>query len=359
MPLDGTARAKRAMSKVIRHLEVLEKHGVDQIGVPRKRQPPPGVDQEAADAAMEVFRLRVSRATRLGAPKPGETASVFVSLSGGPSSNFDMLNALVEKCAHSKVHKLRAAAGDERHLLVWMRGSVSDAELAMAALPPPPTAADLPDGIDVVWVATFGAGGRPFERLWRLQPPGGWENIGTLIRLRRDSYKGAARLPTLLPPGLLPPGAFVPRFRPSVRQDRVERDGALFSAKPSSIWPAVCRPRLPERAKAFVPSLGLLTRRGVVVPGLNGPQPANAYRAQLLARKTGGAGQFPHFRSPQLPELGQLVRAAGTARLPGHFARALERRLSPGQRVGHARGASGNRGDGAYQQPTYRGWRTD
>jgi hypothetical protein len=41
-------------------------------------------------------------------------------------------------------------------LFIWMWGSVSDAELAMATLPPPPTTPELPDAVDVVWVATLG-----------------------------------------------------------------------------------------------------------------------------------------------------------------------------------------------------------
>lgn len=187
LPLDGTVKAKQAMSRVIPHLEVLERHGVEQIGGGAQRQPPPDIDQEAADAAKEVFRLRVFRATQLGPPKPGEAASVFASLSGGASSNFDALNELVAECARRKAPKLLAAAGDERHLFVWMRGSVSDAELAIATLPPPPTAPELPDGIDVVWAATGGVAGQPFGRLLRLRPPAAG-------RRRRDSQRSRLNL---------------------------------------------------------------------------------------------------------------------------------------------------------------------
>jgi hypothetical protein len=83
---------------------------------------------------------------------------------------------LVADCAEAKAEKLRAAAGDERHLFVWMRPSLSDAELAMATLPPPAEAPALPDGIDAVWVATGPKAPESlFGRLWHLRPPGGWE----------------------------------------------------------------------------------------------------------------------------------------------------------------------------------------
>jgi hypothetical protein len=123
-----------------------------------------------------VFELGADRATRLGVPKDGETALVMASTHGGASSNFDQLNDLVAKCAAKKAEKLVAADGDERHLFVWIRNSASDAELAIATLPPPSSAPTIPDGHDVVWVATGPM--RPellFERLWRLQVPGRWE----------------------------------------------------------------------------------------------------------------------------------------------------------------------------------------
>jgi hypothetical protein len=89
------------------------------------------------------------------------------------------MNDLVAECARKKVEKLAAAPGFERHLFVWIRSSASDAELAIATLPPPASTPALPAGIDVVWVATAGVAGRLYGKLWRLQPPGAWEDIST------------------------------------------------------------------------------------------------------------------------------------------------------------------------------------
>jgi hypothetical protein len=81
------------------------------------------------------------------------------------------MNRLVAECARKKVVKLAAAAGDERHLFVWLRGSDSDAQLAMTTLPPPDPVPEIPDGIDVVWLAVGGAPGQSPAWLWRLRPP--------------------------------------------------------------------------------------------------------------------------------------------------------------------------------------------
>lgn len=184
VPNDPNTRVKALMTGVVPHLEVLERHDIDQVGGGGRsgRCPPAGAHQEVADATQAVFALGADRATRLGPPKPGETALVMASLHGGASSNFDRLNELVAECAHAKVEKLAAATGDERHLFVWMRSSVADAELAMATLPPPENVPVLPDDIDVVWVATGPESPDALRgRLWRLEPPGRWEQISAWV----------------------------------------------------------------------------------------------------------------------------------------------------------------------------------
>ena len=176
LPMDGKVKVRALMSKAIPHLEVLDRHEVNEIGGALRTKLPADLDDEAADAAKAVLALGVRRATRIDPPKPGETARVLASLGGGASSNFGLMNDLVAECAQKKVNKLAAAPGPERHLFVWIRSSASDAELAIATQPPPAAAPTLPTEIDVVWVAT-GMPGEPFARLLRLQPPGGWETI--------------------------------------------------------------------------------------------------------------------------------------------------------------------------------------
>ena len=71
------------------------------------------------------------------------------------------------------------ASGDERHLFMWVDSTDPDANAAMAtfALPGPPR---LDDGIDCVWVGLWQRNVNLQSNagiLWRLTPPGTWENV--------------------------------------------------------------------------------------------------------------------------------------------------------------------------------------
>jgi hypothetical protein len=175
LPMDGELKVKPLMKGVIPLLETLEAHGVR--GVDRfPRGKPAGSEGEAAEAARGLHALGALHAHALGPPKPGEVAQILTSLAGGAVSSFVSMNDLVVERARKKVEKLIAAGCDERHLFVWLSGSASDAQLAMTTLPPPDSVPEIPEGIDVVWLAV-GVPGRPVSWLWRLQPPGGWEQI--------------------------------------------------------------------------------------------------------------------------------------------------------------------------------------
>ncbi len=181
VPNDGSVQVKALMTKVVPHLEVLEQNDIEQVGGVARgaRRAPDGAGQDVADATRMVFELGADRATRLRTPKPGETALVMASVHGGISSDFDLLNAAVAECAAAKAAKLAAAEGSERHLFVWIRPSAPGVELAMATLPPPEETPTMPEGLDVVWVATGPTTpGALFGQLWRLRPPGGWEMLG-------------------------------------------------------------------------------------------------------------------------------------------------------------------------------------
>jgi hypothetical protein len=47
----------------------------------------------------------------------------------------------------------------------------------MTTLPAPDSVPEIPEGIDVVWLAV-GVPGQPVSWLWRLRPPGGWKKVG-------------------------------------------------------------------------------------------------------------------------------------------------------------------------------------
>ncbi len=182
IPDDPRIRVKALMRKIVKHLDVLERHDVEQVGGLHHRQLPADAAPEVAQAARAIFDLGADRATRLDPPKPGETPLLMPSPHGGVSGSSDLLNETVEGCAEKKAAKLRAADGDERHLFVWLLGSASGLELAMATLPMPSSPPALPAGVDVVWVATGSAfPDAPSGRLWRVRPPGGWEEIGASV----------------------------------------------------------------------------------------------------------------------------------------------------------------------------------
>jgi hypothetical protein len=180
LPNDGSVQVKRAVRSALPHLAVLEAEGVESIGgvALSGRRAPDGASDAVVEAVRQLYGLRVSFARRLRAPADVDGAEVLLSLHGGAGSNFDQLNELVAECARRKGPQLAGAGGSERHLFIWMRNSVSDAELAMATLPPPPIAPELHEAVDVVWVATLpSTPGALYGKLWRLRPPGGWEQI--------------------------------------------------------------------------------------------------------------------------------------------------------------------------------------
>jgi hypothetical protein len=181
LPMEGQFSVKPAMANVVPHLAVLEQHDLREVGgsLRPRDQIPTDAHEDAVRAVRAVFNLGVRRATRLGPPNSSEPAKLLVSLSGSAGSNFDAMNDLVAERARKKVDKLTAAAGHERHLFVWIRSSASDAELAIATLPPPASTPALADGIGVVWVATSGGPDALYARLLRLRPRGRWETIST------------------------------------------------------------------------------------------------------------------------------------------------------------------------------------
>jgi hypothetical protein len=155
------------------HLKVLEDHGVTEVS---EYSPATGpVPRAVAEATRQILGGRINTVRSLALP-PGETAQLMLTSHWGFISDAEQVNPLVEQAARDNVEKLCTADADDRHLFVWV--DEDKAELAMFTQGPPVSTPALPEGIDVVWAATRPTvDGALFERLWRLQPPGGWEVI--------------------------------------------------------------------------------------------------------------------------------------------------------------------------------------
>jgi hypothetical protein len=171
-------RVSALMQHIVPHLEILERHRVHQVSdvdpATLGNAPP-----EVSQAAQAIFQLGVHRVTQIDRPKPGETARLLSSLSGGLSAGPDSLNGIVEARAQEKADKLRAADGTEKHVFVWLRAAAHDeVDLALATHPLPSEPPTLPEGIDVAWVGIGPADpSAPTLALWCIRPPRSWEQV--------------------------------------------------------------------------------------------------------------------------------------------------------------------------------------
>jgi hypothetical protein len=141
------------------------------------------VDSERSDEEQQAIAELRRLGARSGGPvhRPASGPAFVVVGTAGPGGSVDgsAVNEGVEKAAVDNIEKLLKAAGDERHLFVWVDATDPGANAAMStfALPGPP---ELPDGVDSVWVGLWQRNVNLQSNagiLWRLTPPGTWENL--------------------------------------------------------------------------------------------------------------------------------------------------------------------------------------
>jgi hypothetical protein len=95
------------------------------------------------------------------------------------------LSTLVGKRVMAKREKLQMAAGDARHLFVWLHSSEPEAYLAAVVMEERMPTSSLPPGVDVVWVATrycpgfesVSIAGVQVQRLLRVTTAAGWQSV--------------------------------------------------------------------------------------------------------------------------------------------------------------------------------------
>jgi hypothetical protein len=163
-------------------LAIYERFGITEIGAVAMWRPipPPGSHSEVADAMKRMFALGVTMARCHRPANPPGSALVLLSIHGGHGANIEELNQLVEEHAAANIKKLRLANADERHLYVWVNATTPDAELALHIGETPTLIPVLPEGIDTVWVGSWGVtslGKQGFERLLRVAPKGVWKDL--------------------------------------------------------------------------------------------------------------------------------------------------------------------------------------
>jgi hypothetical protein len=162
--------------QVERLLGVLEGGDVREI---EADTPNESLPQDIKAAIAELRSLGVRRArcwpdlvTHSGVP------TVLVGASGAFSTAPQEVNDAVEREAKANTDKLAKAEADERHLFVWVHPTSGGPELMLytgqtAEVPP-----QLPDVIDVAWVARFpDTAEGPVSTLWRVQRHGSWQVV--------------------------------------------------------------------------------------------------------------------------------------------------------------------------------------
>ncbi len=173
-------RLAPVMKQIVPVLLVLEQNSVTAVDTrvrPAYLRPLPDSRQDVLDAVTKLHELGVSAARPWGARR-GAQAELFLSFSAGFGSDPEKLTELVAMLADRKAEKLAAAKADERHLFVWLRATYPGAEIAMALGAVPAAPPELPEAIDVIWLAATGsAPAGQLRRLLRLTSLGSWEDV--------------------------------------------------------------------------------------------------------------------------------------------------------------------------------------
>lgn len=168
----GTYNVDKRLAAVEPVLVRLEHDGLESLLVGRH----PEDDGHSAEADLRSLRVRL--VYRLG-DAGSDGARIFLaepSVGGSTSPDVVVRAGSMLAAKADNVRKLTSAAEDERHLFVWID---SDQHQAVAAVHSdwfPSGQPDLPDCVDVMWIAT--AYDRP--HVWSFRCGKGWQDHGTV-----------------------------------------------------------------------------------------------------------------------------------------------------------------------------------
>lgn len=142
------------------------------------------IDSALSARAQEAIAGLKTLGVQHGCPvdtMPGGQPVILVGTAGiGESTDGSSVNRAVQEAALANVTKLTRATADERHLLVWIDSSDNQSESAMVTFSLPKEGPELPDALDVVWVALWMRGMNRdcnVHSLWTFARGGHWQTI--------------------------------------------------------------------------------------------------------------------------------------------------------------------------------------
>jgi hypothetical protein len=152
-------------------------------------------------SARSVPAIRGLRAlgARSGGPigtMTGGPSSLSVGTVGSRVANGSAVHTAVEREAVNNASKLLRADADERQLFLWVDDTDPGCVEELTSFHLPLARPELPNGVDVVWVALWMQSTTPWSNvhaLWRYADPTGWQiQRVPQVRLYADALLGAA-----------------------------------------------------------------------------------------------------------------------------------------------------------------------
>lgn len=189
---DGIAlRFEAVISRLVEVLVVLESAGLPFTGInwlheswrPSPDLPPVGSELDSARIALRDLHVELARSpTGRTDAQGGEINFMFVV---APGASQERLNQLVVERIEAKIDKLRRTPADARHLFIWLEPSEAQAHLAASVADELPGSPAVPEGLDVVWLATryfptfnsVDVRGVTLLKLWKLVPAEDWQQV--------------------------------------------------------------------------------------------------------------------------------------------------------------------------------------
>lgn len=153
-------------------LAMIEAAGIETFDLKDRKPSGP-----AEDALLTLRSLGARLLYRLGEAPDGGGQIILGDAPVGGSTAADVLVEVAEHHGNlsDNARKLATADADERHLFVWVESAHHQAVAAIAFEVLPQRAPQLPEHLDVTWLATA----YDVSQVWRYVRGQGWQDLGT------------------------------------------------------------------------------------------------------------------------------------------------------------------------------------